>query len=199
MDPRWAGGPLIRGASWTSPIYGCRAPWLVRYGASPSVSIVASKRSCEPALTRLGRTDGSPRSSSPPIGRLHDLGFAHSVEVWDGTELVGGLYGVEVGGLFAGESMFHRERDASKVALVALVERLRECPGQRLIDVQWCTEHLASLGVDGDPAGRLPSSVADSSRLTCVHRRAPRAVSRVGRRWFAACSRRAGRYANSLA
>ena len=78
--------------------------------------------------------------------RLHVMGFAHSVEVWNHGSLVGGLYGVEVGGLFAGESMFHRRRDASKVALVALVERLRDCPGPRLIDVQWCTEHLASLG-----------------------------------------------------
>lgn len=79
--------------------------------------------------------------------RLHGLGFAHSVEVWRAGELVGGLYGVEVGGLFAGESMFHTVADASKVALVALVRRLRDCPGSRLIDVQWCTPHLASLGV----------------------------------------------------
>lgn len=77
---------------------------------------------------------------------LHQLGYAHSVEVWRGGELVGGLYGVEVGGLFAGESMFHRVRDASKVALVGLVERLTACSGERLIDVQWCTDHLASLG-----------------------------------------------------
>lgn len=78
---------------------------------------------------------------------LHVLGFAHSVEVWREEELVGGLYGVEIGGLFAGESMFHRARDASKVALVALVTRLRGCPGRRIIDVQWSTSHLASLGV----------------------------------------------------
>ena len=77
---------------------------------------------------------------------LHRRGYAHSIEVWQDGELVGGLYGVEVGGLFAGESMFHRRRDASKVALVALVEILRSYPGKRLIDVQWCTEHLASLG-----------------------------------------------------
>ncbi|MCH1448004.1 MAG: leucyl/phenylalanyl-tRNA--protein transferase, partial [Candidatus Nanopelagicales bacterium] len=77
---------------------------------------------------------------------LHRRGYAHSIEVWQDGDLVGGLYGVEVGGLFAGESMFHRRRDASKVALVALVEILRSHPGKRLIDVQWCTEHLASLG-----------------------------------------------------
>ena len=78
--------------------------------------------------------------------RLHELGWAHSVEVWMGDALVGGLYGVEIGGLFAGESMFHRETDASKAALVVLVERLRACGGDRLLDVQWCTDHLATLG-----------------------------------------------------
>lgn len=96
--------------------------------------------------------------------RLHALGFAHSVEVWFEESLVGGLYGVEVGGLFAGESMFHLMRDASKVALVALVDRLRECPGERLIDVQWCTDHLASLGAREIPRpdylDRLPGLVA---------------------------------------
>jgi leucyl/phenylalanyl-tRNA--protein transferase len=78
--------------------------------------------------------------------RLHEMGWAHSVETWaeDGT-LVGGLYGVSIGGFFAGESMFHRARDASKVALVALVEHLRES-GATLLDVQWTTPHLRSLG-----------------------------------------------------
>lgn len=78
---------------------------------------------------------------------LHRLGWAHSVEVWREGTLVGGLYGIESGGLFAGESMFHRERDASKVALLALVERLHACGGDRIVDVQWSTDHLASLGV----------------------------------------------------
>ena len=80
---------------------------------------------------------------------LHRLGWAHSVEARDADgSLVGGLYGVEVGGLFAGESMFSRERDASKVALVALVDLLAAAPGPgRLLDVQWRTDHLASLGV----------------------------------------------------
>ena len=77
---------------------------------------------------------------------LHRLGWVHSVEAWsdDGT-LAGGLYGVAVGGLFAGESMFSRRTDASKVALVALVDLLRR-GGARLLDVQWVTPHLASLG-----------------------------------------------------
>jgi leucyl/phenylalanyl-tRNA--protein transferase len=78
---------------------------------------------------------------------LHELGWAHSVEVWspDGA-LVGGLYGLAIGGLFAGESMFHRVSDASKVALVALVAVFREAGGG-MIDAQWRTDHLASLGV----------------------------------------------------
>jgi leucyl/phenylalanyl-tRNA--protein transferase len=77
---------------------------------------------------------------------LYALGWTHSVEAWstDG-ELVGGLYGLAIGGLFAGESMFHRERDASKVALVSLVDRLRS-GGFELLDVQWVTPHLATLG-----------------------------------------------------
>lgn len=80
-------------------------------------------------------------------GRLHEMGWAHSVEVWLDDELVGGVYGVEIGGLFAGESMFHRATDASKAALAVLVERLRACGGDRLLDVQWRTSHLATLGV----------------------------------------------------
>lgn len=99
-----------------------------------------------------GWIDGAIREA---YQRLYELGWAHSVEAWrvdeDGTEhLAGGLYGVAVGGLFAGESMFHgplrADRDASKVALVALVERLRASGGPRLLDVQWATPHLRSLG-----------------------------------------------------
>jgi leucyl/phenylalanyl-tRNA--protein transferase len=84
--------------------------------------------------------------------RLHALGWAHSVEAWDDEGLAGGLYGVAIGGLFAGESMFHRRRDASKVALVALRDLLSERPdARRLLDVQWRTEHLASLGAVAVP------------------------------------------------
>jgi leucyl/phenylalanyl-tRNA--protein transferase len=82
--------------------------------------------------------------------RLFDLGWVHTVETWDEHgHLAGGLYGVSIGAFFAGESMFHRGRDASKVALVALVELLRDSPSAdvALLDVQWRTEHLASLGV----------------------------------------------------
>ena len=78
---------------------------------------------------------------------LHELGWAHSVEAWDDDGLAGGLYGVAIGGLFAGESMFHRRTDASKVALIGLVELLAaDAEPRRLLDVQWATEHLATLG-----------------------------------------------------
>jgi leucyl/phenylalanyl-tRNA--protein transferase len=77
--------------------------------------------------------------------RLAELGWAHSAEVWQDGELAGGVYGVRIGGLFAGESMFHTRRDASKVALWALVESLR-LDGASLFDVQWTTPHLSSLG-----------------------------------------------------
>jgi leucyl/phenylalanyl-tRNA--protein transferase len=76
---------------------------------------------------------------------LHSLGFAHSVEVWQDETLAGGLYGVAVGCAFFGESMFHRARDASKIALTALVERLRE-HGFMLLDIQWVTPHLEQFG-----------------------------------------------------
>jgi leucyl/phenylalanyl-tRNA--protein transferase len=76
---------------------------------------------------------------------LHERGYAHSVEAWQEGRLVGGLYGVALGGAFFGESMFHRASGASKVALVALVERLRS-RGFTLLDTQWITDHLQQFG-----------------------------------------------------
>lgn len=81
---------------------------------------------------------------------LHLLGYAHSVECWDADGLQGGLYGVELPGVFFGESMFSRKTDASKVALVALVERLRAC-GFHLLDTQWLTPHLKQFGGEEIP------------------------------------------------
>lgn len=82
-------------------------------------------------------------------GRLHELGWAHSVEVWDDRgHLAGGLYGVSVGGLFAGESMFHHATDAGKVALWALTQVVfADGDARRIIDVQWQTAHLRTQGV----------------------------------------------------
>jgi leucyl/phenylalanyl-tRNA--protein transferase len=84
---------------------------------------------------------------------LHEAGIAHSVESWRDDRLVGGLYGVALGGAFFGESMFHRVADASKVALASLVERLR-VRGYRLLDTQWVTDHLVQFGAIEIPRRR---------------------------------------------
>lgn len=84
---------------------------------------------------------------------LHERGFAHSVEAWRHGVLAGGLYGVALGGAFFGESMFHRENDASKAALAALVDRLRG-RAYTLLDTQWVTEHLAQFGATEIPRRR---------------------------------------------
>lgn len=76
---------------------------------------------------------------------LHRNGYAHSLEIWHGADLVGGVYGVALGGAFCGESMFSRRKDASKIALAYLVTHLRAC-GFTLFDTQYLTDHLASLG-----------------------------------------------------
>jgi leucyl/phenylalanyl-tRNA--protein transferase len=94
---------------------------------------------------------------------LHEYGWAHSVEIYEpgSDRLVGGLYGVRVNGLFAGESMFHRATDASKVALVHLVEWLRGT-GASLLDVQWTTPHLVSLGAIDVPRDEYLRRLADA-------------------------------------
>jgi leucyl/phenylalanyl-tRNA--protein transferase len=93
--------------------------------------------------------------------RLHELGFVHSVESWSEGRLAGGLYGVALGKVFFGESMFTRAPDASKVALVRLVERLRE-RGFRVIDCQQATAHLASLGAREIPRKRFAQLLEES-------------------------------------
>lgn len=96
--------------------------------------------------------------------RLHRMGWAHSFECLDESgNLVGGLYGVRIGGLFAGESMFHTATDASKVALGALVDWLGESDG-RLLDVQWPTAHLTSLGAIAIPRAEYLARVAEAVR-----------------------------------
>jgi len=97
---------------------------------------------CADPTREHGWIDG--RISSAYV-ELHRLGWAHSVEAWDEEGLAGGLYGVAIGGLFAGESMFHRRTDASKIALAGLTNLLGN-GADRLVDVQWCTPHLARLG-----------------------------------------------------
>ena len=95
--------------------------------------------------------------------RLHELGWAHSIEVFDRNgELAGGLYGLRIDRYFSGESMFHIQRDASKVAMIGLVD-LMQSSGMALLDVQWCSEHLASLGAIDVPRRAYLARLADTT------------------------------------
>lgn len=123
----------------------------------------------ETVLRRCAEERGSAGTWITPAmvraySRLHDLAWAHSIEVWDDTELVGGLYGVQVGAVFTGESMFHRVSDASKVALLDLAFRLRSVGGW-LIDVQLTTEHLCTLGATDMPRARFLAQLARARDL----------------------------------
>jgi leucyl/phenylalanyl-tRNA--protein transferase len=95
---------------------------------------------------------------------LHERGLAHSVEAWREGRLVGGLYGVSLGGAFFGESMFHRETDASKIALMALVDRLK-ARGYELLDTQWSTPHLERFGATEIPRREYLSRLERALRL----------------------------------
>ena len=97
---------------------------------------------------------------------LHRLGLAHSVETWQEDKLVGGLYGVHLGGAFFGESMFHHVTDASKVALVALVDRLNR-RAFRLLDIQWVTPHLKQFGAISVPRRTYLKVLAEALARDC--------------------------------
>ncbi|MCY4336400.1 MAG: leucyl/phenylalanyl-tRNA--protein transferase [Litoreibacter sp.] len=107
---------------------------------------------------------------------LFDAGHAHSVEVWDGTELVGGVYGVSLNGAYFGESMFSRKRDASKIALVYLMSRLK-AGGFTLFDTQFITDHLASLGAIEISRTRYHSLLRDALSVEANFLRQPLQVS----------------------
>ncbi len=111
---------------------------------------------------------------------LHEAGHAHSVEVYEAGALVGGLYGVSLRSVFFGESMFHRARDASKVALVHLVARLR-AGGYRLLDTQFLTEHLESLGAVGVSRDDFRLMLAESLRTAANFRAVPAGRAMPGR------------------
>ena len=114
-----------------------------RFTCTVNTNFVEVMREC--AQTR---TDGNWIDDTfiNAYAEMHRLGHAHSIEVRNETnDVVGGLYGIRINNFFAGESMFHRERDASKVALMYLVDLMR-LDGMTLLDTQWCTEHLATLG-----------------------------------------------------
>jgi leucyl/phenylalanyl-tRNA---protein transferase len=166
-----------RSGIFPMPEHGTRPPmhWFspVRRGIVPLDGLLVSRslrRSCrefeirvDTAFDEVVARCGDPardsgwitRDVAAAYGELHRLGWAHSVEAWRDGELAGGLYGVGIGGLFAGESMYHRVRDASKVALVGLVSLMTaDGVDGRLLDVQWVTPHLATLG-----AVEVPRSV----------------------------------------
>jgi leucyl/phenylalanyl-tRNA---protein transferase len=98
---------------------------------------------------------------------LHEAGIAHSVEAWREGTLAGGLYGVALGGAFFGESMFHKATDASKVALAALVARLRE-RGFALLDIQWVTPHLETFGAIEIPRRRYLMLLEEALRVSAT-------------------------------
>jgi leucyl/phenylalanyl-tRNA--protein transferase len=119
-------------------------------------AVLAAARAGAPAARGPGSTDGSALYRN-----LYDIGHCHPVEVYDDARLVGGLYGVSLGRTFFGESMFHRARDASKVALVHLVARLR-AGGFRLLDTQFVTDHLKTFGATEVPRRRYHKLLADA-------------------------------------
>lgn len=105
------------------------------------------------------------------LQRLHELGFAHSAEAWLNDELVGGVYGMDIDGMFIGDSMFHYESNASKVALAHLIEHLREC-GFRAMDCQVLNEHTESLGAKNIPRSEffsLMDEIRKSDTLPSWH------------------------------
>lgn len=104
---------------------------------------------------------------------LHRLGLAHSVETWQEDRLVGGLYGVALGGAFFGESMFHHATDASKVALAALVERMRD-RGFTLLDIQWVTPHLEQFGAVEISRGKYLQLLAEALPIEATFTGEPR-------------------------
>ena len=118
---------------------------LRRNGWSTTVDVAFDQVVAACADQRGGSGTWITGSMARAYGRLHELGWAHSIEVWENRRLVGGLYGVQVGGVFTGESKFHRVPDASKVALLDLADRF-EAAGGMLLDVQLTTDHLRSLG-----------------------------------------------------
>lgn len=144
-------------------------------GLIVSRSLRASQRKFEiridTAFTEVMRRCGDPKRPHGWINdefiaaytALHNLGWAHSIETWRNGELVGGLYGLRIGALFAGESKFHTVTDASKVAVVATVEWMR-ATGGTLFDVQWRTDHLATLGVVEISRAEYLARVAEATK-----------------------------------
>jgi leucyl/phenylalanyl-tRNA--protein transferase len=120
-----------------------QSPWRISFNEDFGAVIQACQAEPRPGQEGTWITDQLVQGYSA----LHTAGYAHSVEVWDGPELVGGLYGVAVRGVFAGESMFHHRPNASKLAVLALAEHLR-AQGSTFFDIQQLTPHMAALGAE---------------------------------------------------
>jgi leucyl/phenylalanyl-tRNA---protein transferase len=135
----------------------CRS---AKFEITRDVDFAGVIRGCAMVPDRVNQTWLTPKLIEAYI-RLHEAGYAHSIEVWHQHELAGGVYGVSIGGLFAAESKFYRVRDASKVALVHLVEHLHG-QGFALLDIQQLTPHTARLGALAIPR------VAYLARLACT-------------------------------
>lgn len=146
LDPPYWFSPVLRGVL---PVAGLRVPRSLRRSARKfeiriDTAFAEVLQACADPQRPQGWID---KNVQRAYAELHDYGWAHSVEAWFDDQLVGGLYGVAIGGLFAGESMFHHQTDASKAAMCALVDLLRDDhASDRLLDCQWSTPHLASLG-----------------------------------------------------
>jgi leucyl/phenylalanyl-tRNA--protein transferase len=160
---------------WSPDPRGVLLPWQIRISRSLRKSLRHFEIRVDTAFSEVLAACGDPSREgcwiTPEIvvayTRLHELGWAHSVEAWRDGELLGGLYGLALGGLFAGESMFHHATDASKCALVGLTDLVfaDRDPG-RIIDVQWVTPHLASLGVTAIPRSDYVARLERALSLT---------------------------------
>jgi leucyl/phenylalanyl-tRNA--protein transferase len=175
----WSSDPVI---SWWSPdpraIFDLET-WRPHRSTARSVRRAGWRFTVDRDFAGVMRACAQPSADRPSTwitsdfeksyAELHRRGLAHSVEVWDGDTMVGGLYGVTLGGFFGGESMFHRATDASKAAVGFLIERLR-AGGFSLCDAQVPTPHLARLGAVNisrrDYLGRLRRALATPARFT---------------------------------
>jgi leucyl/phenylalanyl-tRNA---protein transferase len=134
-----------------------------KFEVTRDVDFAGVIRGCAMAPGRLNETWLTPEMIDGYI-RLHKLGYAHSIEVWHQHELAGGVYGVAIGGMFAAESKFYRVRDASKVALVRLVEHIAQ-RGYTLLDIQQLTPHTARLGAAAIPRTGYLARLAEAIKL----------------------------------
>ena len=144
---------------------------LARAARTADVDVRIDTAFVEVVQACAARPDGDGTWITPEIldsyESLYSLGFAHSIEVWQNGTLTGGLYGVAVGCAFFGESMFHRATDASKIALIALVERMR-AREFKLLDIQWVTPHLVQFGAVEIPRKDYLKQLAEAVEGDCV-------------------------------